>query len=84
MYLQSIHACKVEEAKTEPFVIVKIAHIVGATPSHHLRIMDIFQNAHMMNALCEYFFHRDGLFSQKKLCNDKFITEKTNEMQSWN
>ena len=31
MYLESIHACKVEEKKTEPFVIVKLAHIVRAS-----------------------------------------------------
>ena len=83
MYLESIHGCIVEDTKTEPFVIVKLAHIVTASPSHHLRIMNIFQNAHMMNTLCVHFFPRDGPYSQKKLCNDIFNT-KNYEMPSWN
>ena len=70
MYLESIHACKVEDTKTEPFVIVKLAHIVRASPSHHLRIMNIFQNAHLMNTLCVHLFPRDGPY-YKKLCKHK-------------
>ena len=80
MYLESIHACKVEDTKTEPFVIVKLAHIVRATPSYHLRIMNIFQNAHLMNTLCVHLFPRDGPCFQKTLCNDTFNTKK--EMQN--
>ena len=72
MYLESIHACKVQEAKTEPFVIVQLAHIVRASPSHRLRIMNIFENAQMMNTLCEM-----GLSPRRYYaCNDIFTTEK--------